>query len=68
MKALVIQREADYYDRTGKFGVATQWGHLGNEVWLYEGEVVTREQLENRYYDEGLFIYEAELTVKDDDN
>jgi len=69
VKALILQRYQDMVDRTGKFEVATQWGHIGNDCWLFEGETYTREDLTHEY---GRFsgrdyqVTEAELIVKGD--
>ena len=62
MKALLIQKQNDVYDRTGIFSVATQWGHIGNDAWLWEGRVVCRDDIDGRY-DNTNVVTEAELTV-----
>lgn len=63
MKALIIQTDEQIENRTGEFEVATQYGHLGNDVWLWNGRKMTRDEIVG--YDYRYTVTEAELIIKE---
>lgn len=65
MKALIVQEQEDIDNRTGIFSVATQFGHVGNDAWVWDGRIVTRYDIDG-YYGSTRTVTHATLTPEED--